>query len=207
MPGLIPNIQQPGGPAQVAIVWSAAARWRISPQTLWGVYGVETGWGRNVKTSSAGANGPFQFMPGTARQYKVNVANFTSSAYGAAHYLHDLGANTDPDSPETAAALDKYSGGGGDTYVHDVRTKGEGVPKVKGANDPIVNAVFGAPKAAFDAATALPKFLGKLDIVFDGTFWLRVGMVLGGIAALLLGITLVGREFATSAISKAATGK
>jgi Transglycosylase SLT domain len=40
--------------------------------------------------SSAGAQGPFQFMPSTAATYNVDVTNFRSSAFGAAHLLRDL---------------------------------------------------------------------------------------------------------------------
>jgi hypothetical protein len=41
-------------------------------------------------TSSAGAQGIAQFMPGTAKQYGVNVANVDSSLDGAARYMRDL---------------------------------------------------------------------------------------------------------------------
>lgn len=45
--------------------------------------------GRDL-TSSAGAQGYFQFMPGTARRYGVDVHDEASSANGAARYLRDL---------------------------------------------------------------------------------------------------------------------
>jgi len=42
------------------------------------------------KASSAGAQGMFQFMPGTATQYNVNVKDRADSTRGAADYLSDL---------------------------------------------------------------------------------------------------------------------
>ena len=54
------------------------------------VWSAESGRGRFM-TSSAGAQGHFQFMPGTAAQYGVaDPNNLQQSANGAAHYLFDL---------------------------------------------------------------------------------------------------------------------
>lgn len=73
-------------------------------------------------------------------------------------------------------------------------------------NAPIIGPVV---KAAADAEdkiadkTGLPQvahFLGKMDVVFDGTFWLRVGQVALGIIALALGVTLIGKQYVPSAI-------
>ena len=46
--------------------------------------------GRPGQTSSAGAQGYFQFMPETAKQYKVKVNDLNSEADGAARMLRDL---------------------------------------------------------------------------------------------------------------------
>lgn len=54
------------------------------------IYAVESNRGRNVGKSRAGAEGPFQFMPSTAKQYGVDVKSLESSATGAARYLRDL---------------------------------------------------------------------------------------------------------------------
>ncbi len=70
-----------------AIVTEAANRYGISPSILWGLYGTETSFGKNVSTSSAGAVGPFQFEPATARAMGVNPNDFRSAAFGAARYL------------------------------------------------------------------------------------------------------------------------
>jgi len=91
---------------------------------LWGVYGAETDFGRNLSTSSAGAQGPFQFMPSTAAGMGVNPHNFGSAAKGAARYLAQyksrgkagmLGAyNAGPagniNNPETRAYIPKVLG-------------------------------------------------------------------------------------------------
>lgn len=212
MPGAPPppNLS-PGSATQAAIVRAAAARWHISSQTLWGVYGVETGFGHNVAVSSAGAKGPFQFMDATARQYKVNVLDFTSSAWGAAHYLHDLGADDDPNSAATAKALNGYNGNGGGasvtTYVKGVRDKGKSATKVAGVL-PDATGVVHAAGAVADAATAIPDFLGKLNVIFQPHWWLRVGLILGGIIALAAGIVFVGKDFTPiGAVTKLAKGK
>jgi hypothetical protein len=54
---------------------------------LIGLYGTETSFGKNVSTSSAGAVGPFQFEPATAKSLGVNPYDFKSAAFGAARYL------------------------------------------------------------------------------------------------------------------------
>jgi hypothetical protein len=171
------------------------------------VYGTETGFGSNVKESSAGAKGPFQFIDSTAHLYKVNVLDFTSSAFGAAHYLHDLGADTNPNSAATHAALNKYSGGGGQDYIGKVSDNGEHMGHQNPVSDaarPVVSAVGGV----VDVATAIPDFLGKLNVIFQPHWWLRVGMILGGIIALAAGIVFVGKDFTPiGAVAKLAKGK
>jgi hypothetical protein len=61
---------------------------------------VETGHGRNTNTSSAGAQGPMQFMPATFAAYGVDgnndgvidILNPADAIYSAAHYLCANGA-------------------------------------------------------------------------------------------------------------------
>jgi hypothetical protein len=85
----LPSFSAPQGNG-LQVVKQAALRHNVPPEILAGVYGAETSFGKNVKTSSAGAQGPFQFMPGTAKQYGVNTNDLESSADGAARYLSDL---------------------------------------------------------------------------------------------------------------------
>jgi hypothetical protein len=72
---------------QKQIVSQAAQRYGIPPALLWGVYGTESGFGRNLGPSSAGAVGYFQFEPSTAASMGVNPYDFASAANGAAKYL------------------------------------------------------------------------------------------------------------------------
>lgn len=96
-------------------IQQVAGSYHIAPQTLWGVYGTETSFGKNVTTSSAGAEGPFQFEPATWATYGAggNIQSFSDALVGAAKYLASLGANSDPNSTATAAALNAYNGNGG----------------------------------------------------------------------------------------------
>lgn len=72
---------------------------RASYNTIEGQNGLPRGLLQNVEytesrgrdlVSPAGAQGYFQFMPGTAQRYGVNVHDEGSSAQGAARYLRDL---------------------------------------------------------------------------------------------------------------------
>ena len=111
----------PSGP-QKQQVQQVAAQYGLSPQTLWGVYGTESSFGTDLSTSSAGAEGPFQFLPSTWATYGGggNIMNFSDSLVAAAKLLKGLGANSDPSSSATAAALNHYSGGGGGDYISKV---------------------------------------------------------------------------------------
>lgn len=100
---------------QQIIAVQAANKYGLSPQTLWGIYGTETSFGANTSVSSAGAKGPMQFMDATWAKYGGgrNVTSFDAAMPAAAHYLHDLGANSNPTSPATIAAVNAYNGNGG----------------------------------------------------------------------------------------------
>jgi soluble lytic murein transglycosylase-like protein len=116
------------------IINQAARRYGISPSILYGVWGAESNFGRNRGSSSAGARGDFQFMPGTARSLGVRIGDFRSEAFGAAKYLsqyrsrgragmlaaYNAGPAGNPHNPETQAYIPKvlayartYKGGGG----------------------------------------------------------------------------------------------
>lgn len=92
------------------IIAAAAKKWHVPLWVMYGVWGIETGFGgasKHPTTSSAGAEGPFQFIPSTAAAYNVDVTNFASSANGAAHYLHDLKKQTG----SWNGAIEGYGGG------------------------------------------------------------------------------------------------
>jgi hypothetical protein len=75
-------------PAARAVVTQAAQSHGIDPAILWGILGTETDYGKDDKTSSAGAQGYFQLEPATARSLGVkNPNDFAEAANGAAKYL------------------------------------------------------------------------------------------------------------------------
>jgi hypothetical protein len=116
MPTTLPPVAR-----QRRIIRNAARSEGIKPRILWGLYGAETGFGENIQESSAGAQGPFQFMPETARGMGIDPHNFRQAAFGAARYLgqykdrgvagmlaaYNAGPAGDPNNPETAAYIPK----------------------------------------------------------------------------------------------------
>jgi hypothetical protein len=88
---------------------AAGTKYGIPADVLLGLIRVESG-GNPNSTSSAGAQGLTQFIPGTARSYGVQFGSSASAirsqVEGAARYLHDLGYSQDP-----RAALAKYNAG------------------------------------------------------------------------------------------------
>ncbi|HEX5251731.1 MAG TPA: lytic transglycosylase domain-containing protein [Gaiellales bacterium] len=75
----------------------AQARFHVRWQTLAAVHLIESAFGRVVNRSSAGAQGPMQFMPSTWRAYGLggNVNSARDAILGAANYLHRSGAPGD----------------------------------------------------------------------------------------------------------------
>jgi soluble lytic murein transglycosylase-like protein len=78
---------------------------------LEGIYQIESGGGRNVGPSRAGALGPFQFMPATAAAYGVNnPMDLDQSSRGAATMMADLMRQFGNDPMKAAAAYNWGSG-------------------------------------------------------------------------------------------------
>jgi hypothetical protein len=75
----------------------AQAWFHVRWQTLAAVNLIESAFGRVVNPSSAGAQGPMQFMPATWRAYGLggNVHSAPDAILGAANYLHRSGAPGD----------------------------------------------------------------------------------------------------------------
>jgi murein DD-endopeptidase MepM/ murein hydrolase activator NlpD len=100
---------------QLKTIYAAAKKYGIDPAVLYGVYGQESQFGKNLGPSSAGALGPFQIMPDTAKKLGVDPMNFKEAAYGAARYLsqykgrgtrgmlaaYNAGPNGNPNNAET----------------------------------------------------------------------------------------------------------
>ncbi len=95
----------PGSAAYFALYHAAAP---TCPGLSWSVLAaigqVESGHGRNMGTSTAGAQGPMQFMPATFARYAVDgdhdgrkdILNPADAIYTAAHYLCANGAGHGP---------------------------------------------------------------------------------------------------------------
>lgn len=75
-------------PKHLRMIKRAARRHGIPPSWLYGLWGAEHGLRTHgFQRSSAGAQGPFQFMPATARSYGINPYKFGQAANAAAKYL------------------------------------------------------------------------------------------------------------------------
>jgi hypothetical protein len=60
---------------QAAVLVATSVKYKIPIKAMVAIYGTETGFGSNVTTSSAGAVGPFQFIPSTAAQWGYPQTN------------------------------------------------------------------------------------------------------------------------------------
>ena len=89
-------------PAIASDITGAANAYGISPDVLANVLASESSFNPQASNPS-GASGIAQFMPSTASYFGVNAMDPTSSIYGAAEYLTQLGVNSNP-----AAALAAY---------------------------------------------------------------------------------------------------
>lgn len=129
---------QPSSTQASAAINKVAAEYGVSPQALIGIYGAESGYGSNENTSSAGAMGPFQFMPGTAAEYGISgqMMEFGPELIAAAQYLKKAGANSVLNSPQTLGAISAYNplnGGYNAGYVSDVLAHAEGLGSSSGS--------------------------------------------------------------------------
>jgi hypothetical protein len=183
---------------------SAAHKAGIPVSVLLGVYGMETAFGSNISTSSAGAVGPFQFLPSTAqgRGYPLTntptVAEFQQQADAAAGYLASLFKSHNSD---WNAALTAYSGGGyGATDVAQKATHasldlidsiiGKGVSL--GTGDTSVTggtpATAGVQQAS-NTAQSVGQSVGQIaSLITSTSFWLRIGEGLAAVLLIYLGL-------------------
>ena len=118
-----------GSPKQYGEVAGIAQKYGVSPHTLWGIYGTETTYGKNIATSSTGAEGGFQFEPETAKTYGYPLTNhpnakqFAAQAEAAARYIATM---TRKYGSEAKAVEAYYAGhpGGQSEYLHKVEAAG-----------------------------------------------------------------------------------
>lgn len=184
MPPADPVTNKYGNVYPTQSVTDAADKYGVPQNILWGVYGMETDFGQNIATSSAGAIGGFQFLPSTARGYSYPLTNtpsaaqFQAQADGAAHYLHDLYAQYG----SWDEALKHYSGGGyGLSQVED--KAGEHIP------DPGQSPAGKAKDAVTGTADSVGSALsGLLAFLTDIQTWVRIGEAIAGMALIYFGL-------------------
>ena len=89
----------PPAPARSLLRWyrEAERRFDVGWHVLAAVNFVESGFGKLRSASTAGAQGPMQFLPGTWRAYGLggDVHDPHDAILGAANYLHASGARRD----------------------------------------------------------------------------------------------------------------
>ena len=118
---VLTNAQATAGPEQWRpYVAAIAAKYDLSPSLLEAVVWQESRW-RSDATSSAGAHGLAQLMPGTARDLGVNLRDPVANLEGGARYLR---MQLDQFNGDLARALAAYNAGPG-----SVRRAG-GIPKI-----------------------------------------------------------------------------
>jgi soluble lytic murein transglycosylase-like protein len=194
---------------------TAAAKYGIPASTLFGIWGMETNFGQNVKTSSSGAVGDFQFLPSTASSYSYPLTNtptmaeFQQQADAAAHYISDL---LKQHSGNMDAALKAYSGGGyGAAQVQAKAGAGPGSTlggiSVPGLSS--INPAGGIDYNPLDTLSGLDQIGQALadiaKLVTSGAFWLRALEVIAGVALLIMGLmSLSGRTTTPVTVAKGA---
>lgn len=157
------------GPRVAEPLLSAASAFGLDPKVLHSIMQVESG-GKLDAVSSAGARGPFQFMPDTARRYGLkDPHDLSQAASAAAQFMRDNLAATGGDLD---SALMRYHGGPDQTnwgpltraYPAKIRAAmgatGDGDTPTPGAGDGIPrpeNTVNGplTPTAKWDATRSV----------------------------------------------------
>lgn len=146
---------------------------------------METGFGSNIATSSAGAIGAFQFLPSTAKGYNYPLTNtpsarqFQQQTEAAARYLSDLHGQYG----DWNTAIQHYSGGG--YGLAEVKAKAAGSPDTPSAATRIKDAVTAPVNAITDAGTALGKFY---EFITNIQTWIRIGEGIAGMVLIYFGL-------------------
>lgn len=164
----------PGEAPYDTLIQQASASWGVPAGLLAADLSVESGFHPDAK-SPAGARGMAQFMPGTAREYGVDVTSPASSIDGQAHYLSDLLAQTG----SWDAALTRYSGGT-PGYAEHVMSLWKAHDPAAGSTTVATGGTSPAASSSGDPASVLTTWLDSVAA--------RVGMVLLGGALVLVGL-------------------
>jgi hypothetical protein len=196
---------------QASVLVSVSQKYQIPLSALLGIYGQETGFGSNSSTSSAGAMGPFQFIPSTAAQYGYplvndpSLAQFTQQADALGRYLIAGNPNRDP-----AGWAPAMRGGYNETQaeanlVHIPGALKNALVSIIGKNylndgKPIPGTTITPGPGTFGSITApfasVADAVGAIaSLVTSTDFWLRLGEGIAAMALLYLGLhALVGQS-------------
>ena len=182
----------------VPLLNNSATKYGVPLSILTGVVGMETNFGKNVTTSSAGAVGLMQFLPSTARQYNYPLTNTPTVQQAqqqfdaAAHYLSDLYRQYG----SWQAAIQHYSGGG--YGLAQVQQKsGQTVPAGEA-----VSAGINLPSAITDPLSGLANIA---ELLTSSSFWIRLGEALAGIILLAMGLrSLTGSSTTPATVARGA---
>jgi hypothetical protein len=155
------------GASDITLVRGAAALWGVPFNILWGVYVKETAAGANVHTSSAGAEGPFQFLPST----------FATWGKGA-----PVGSNK-PAIQDTQASA--WAAG---RYLGDVQTAARQTPPAKGSADQAVGDFGNVGGDAPSGEDPLSKLSGAIGALLDPHTWIRIFEAVGGAVLILMAL-------------------
>lgn len=194
----------------------AGRQYGVQPSVILGLIQVESDGNPNL-TSSAGACGLTQFIPSTARQYGVKCGGSASATrsqiFGAARYLKELGYSKNPRN-----ALGRYYGSTSSPYAGNVLRNAKNYSKydsaafdagIPGIYDPfdLLEGELPTPDKVLDTVTEpLQKLATLVGVVFTAKFWLRVGKVMLGVIALVVGGYAIVKAFGKSDVGKPARG-
>lgn len=139
-------------PFLIPIYQAAGAQYGVPWQLLAAINWIETDFGRDLSTSSAGAMGWMQFLPSTWKTYGVDATgsgfrdpyNPVDAIFAAARYLAAAGAGRN-----LAAAVYAYNPAG--WYVQDVMARMKAIQRIP---DQLTTAVAGLADGNFPVAAA-----------------------------------------------------
>jgi hypothetical protein len=189
---------------QAATIVGISVKYKIPLNALLGIYGQETTFGTaSNMTSSAGAMGPFQFIPSTAAKYNYPLTNnptlsqFQQQADAWGRYLVANnpsrsssgwapamgGGYTESQAESTLKSMPAALKSGLSRAILMAQANGQSIP-----GDVSTTPAAGPASviaAAKDAIDSVPKFL---SLITSQAFLIRLGEVIAGMILLAMGL-------------------